>query len=52
MATFEQEQSQRQALKEVLDRLVAIDPNTLVRADVLGRELSFESGLSVFRRNY
>lgn len=50
MATPEQEQSQQGALKTILDKLNAIDPNQLVRADVLGRELSFESGLPVFQR--
>ncbi len=50
MATFEQEQSQHQALRSVLDQLNAIDASQLVRSDVLGRELSFESGLPVFQR--
>src|SRR5437016_3224066 len=50
MATLEQEQSQRTALKGLLDQLIGIDPNQLVRADVLGQELSFESGLQVFQR--
>ncbi len=50
MPTLEQEQSQRGALKTVLDQLIAIDPIQLVRADVLGKELSFESGLPVFQR--
>lgn len=50
MATFEQEQQQRQELNKVLDALKAIQPESLVRADVLGKDLSFEAGLPVFRR--
>lgn len=50
MATFEQETAQRQALTATLDDLAKIEPESLVRADELGRALSFESGLDVFRR--
>jgi len=50
MATFAEEQSQREALKNALQPLITIDPRQLVRADVLGRELSFESGLPIFER--
>jgi hypothetical protein len=50
MATFEQEQKQHQELRKVLDALNAIQPESLVRADVLGKDLSFEAGLPVFRR--
>lgn len=50
MATLEQEQQQHQELRKVLDALNAIEPESLVRADVLGKDLSFEAGLPVFRR--
>jgi hypothetical protein len=50
MATFEQEQQQRQDLRKVLDALKAIQPESLVRADILGKDLSFEAGLPVFQR--
>ncbi len=50
MATLEQEQSERKTLKSLMDQLIAIDPNQPVRADVLGKELSFESGLPVFQQ--
>lgn len=50
MATFEQEQQQYKTLLETLGALKAIDPASLVRADVLGKDLNFEAGLSVFRR--
>jgi hypothetical protein len=50
MATLDQENQQAQALKATLDALNAIEPESLVRADVLGQALSFEAGLPVFRR--
>lgn len=50
MATFEQEQQEHKKLREVLDALKAINPESLVRADVLGKDLNFETGLPVFRR--
>lgn len=50
MATVEQEQKQLAELKKVLDALNAINPESLVRADVLGKDLSFEAGLPVFHR--
>lgn len=50
MATFEQEKKQYDELRKVLEQLNAIQPESLVRADVLGKDLSFEAGLPVFRR--
>lgn len=50
MASLEQEIKQRQDLKTVLEALKEIDPESLVRTEVLGKELSFEKGLPVFRR--
>lgn len=50
MATFEQEQQQNKKLRETLGALKAIDPESLVRTDVLGKDLNFEAGLPVFRR--
>ncbi|MCP9471533.1 MAG: hypothetical protein NNA30_02205 [Nitrospira sp.] len=50
MATFEQEKQQHDELRKVLGELNAIQPESLVRADVLGKDLSFETGLPVFRR--
>lgn len=50
MATFEQEQKEYQKLRQVLDSLKAINPESLVRTDVLGKDLNFEAGLPVFQR--
>lgn len=50
MATFEQEQKEHQKLREALDSLKAIKPESLVRTDVLGKDLNFEVGLPVFQR--
>lgn len=50
MATLEQEKVTHAQLQKVLGDLNAIDPETLVRAEVLGKDLSFEAGLPVFRR--
>ena len=50
MATPEQEEEQRGPLQEFLEKLNQIDPESLVRTDVLGEELSFEAGLPVFQR--
>jgi hypothetical protein len=50
MATIEQEQQQRQALQALLDQLNKIQPDSLVRAEDLGKALSFEAGLPVFQR--
>ena len=50
MATLEQEQEEHKKLREVLEKLQAIEPESLVRADVLGKGLNFEAGLPVFRR--
>ena len=50
MATFEEEQTQRKKLKTSLGLLAQIHQESLVRTDVLGRDLSFEGGLQVFQR--
>lgn len=50
MATFEQEETIKNELKALLDELGAIKPDDLIRADVLGKELSFEPGRAVFER--
>jgi len=50
MATLDEEQQQRSELRSVLDQLVAIEPESLVRTEELGRDLNFEAGLPVFRR--
>lgn len=50
MATAEQENSQRQALIAALADLKSIKAVDLVKEDVLGRELSFKSGLPYFER--
>lgn len=50
MATLEQEKQMHDELRKLLDELNAIEPESLVRADVLGKDLSFEAGLPVFRR--
>lgn len=50
MATFEQENAERQRLLTVLTELSAINPQDLVREDVLGRDLSFASGVPYFQR--
>lgn len=50
MATLEQETQQRDNLRKLLDGLAAIVPENLARADVLGKELSFEAGVPYFRR--
>jgi len=50
MATIEQEQNEKKALLSLLSDLEKIKPQDLVRADELGRELSFEIGLPVFER--
>jgi len=50
MPTFDQEQTKRKELQDILEQLSKIQPESLVRTDVLGRELSFEAGLPVFRR--
>lgn len=50
MATHEQEASQRQTLTAILDDLSKVEPESLVRADELGKELSFELGLPIFHR--
>jgi hypothetical protein len=50
MPTIEQEQQEHKKLVEVLGALKAINPESLVRAAVLGKDLSFEKGLPVFHR--
>jgi hypothetical protein len=50
MATLEDENRQREALRTRLDALAEIEPQSLVRADILGKDLSFEPGLPYFRR--
>ncbi|MCI0563643.1 MAG: hypothetical protein MN733_34655 [Nitrososphaera sp.] len=50
MATFEQEQQEHQKLREAFHALNAINPESLVRTDVLGKDLNFETGLPVFQR--
>jgi len=50
MATIEQEQEQLRELRKVLDDLKAIDPESLVRTNELGKDLNFEAGLPVFSR--
>lgn len=50
MPTFEEEQQQRSTLSARLEELGKIEPESLVRAEALGNQLSFEAGLPVFRR--
>lgn len=50
MATPEQEQEEHKKLRAVLATLQAIEPESLVRLDVLGKDLNFQAGLEVFRR--
>src|SRR6266480_2906222 len=50
MATIEQEKQQFARLKDLLEKLNAIKPESLTRTEMLGKELSFESGLPVFHR--
>jgi len=50
MATLEQENEQREALSKILREIIEIEPEDLVREDVLGRELSFAAGLPYFER--
>lgn len=51
MATLEQEEAQRQELATALAKLAEIKPQDLVREDVLGRDLSFATGVPYFTRN-
>lgn len=50
MATIEQEQNEKNSLLSLLSDLEKIRSQDIVQADELGRELSFEIGLSVFER--
>lgn len=50
MATLEEEQQSRKKLVETLGALKAIEPESLARTDVLGQELSFRDGISIFKR--
>ena len=50
MATIEETNKAREVLVSILNQLAAIKPDNLVREDVLGKELSFRSGLLDFQR--
>jgi hypothetical protein len=50
MASLQEEEKEREMLVKSLSELTAINPDDLVRKEQLGNELSFESGLPVFRR--
>lgn len=50
MATFEQEKEHRDSLRTQLGQLKAIKADSLVRADELGQDLSFQEGLPYFQR--
>ena len=50
MATFEQEEQVKTELRTALNELVKLKPEDLVRADVLGKDLSFEPGKLIFER--
>jgi|SRR5579862_232852 len=50
MATFEEENAARQRLTQLLTELAGINPQELIREDVLGRDLSFASGVPYFQR--
>ena len=50
MATPEQEKTERQRLDDTLRKLNEITPESLIRREVLGQALSFESGVPFFER--
>lgn len=50
MATLEEEQKIKGELQQALNKLNSIKPESLVQADRLGQEMSFESGLPYFDR--
>ena len=50
MAGTEQVEALQRGLQTVLADLVQIEPESLVRTEVLGQELNFEAGTQVFRR--
>ncbi len=50
MATFEQEETVKTELTEVLTVLSAINAKDLIRASELGKDFNFEIGLPVFER--
>jgi hypothetical protein len=50
VATFEQETQERQRLSTALSALASIEPQSLVREEVLGRDLNFLGGLPYFQR--
>ena len=50
MATFDQEEQVKTELRTALNELVKLKPDDLVRADVLGKDLSFEPGKLIFER--
>ena len=47
---LEQEETARNGLREALDKLAEISPESLVRTDELGTSLDFSEGVEVFRR--
>lgn len=50
MATLEEQEKERKRLDTALAQLAQISPESLVRADALGGELSFEKGPPFFQR--
>src|SRR5690242_15475995 len=50
MPTANQEEEARDEVKSVLDRLVAIKPEELIREDISGKALSFAPYLPLFTR--
>jgi hypothetical protein len=47
---LDQENAARDKLREALDKLAGISPESLVRTDELGTSLDFSNGVEVFRR--
>ena len=47
---LDQENAARASLREALDKLVKISPESLVRTDELGTSLDFGDGVEIFRR--
>lgn len=50
MATLEQENSERERLNDAIEKLSQVSPESLVRREKLGYELSFEAGIPFFTR--
>ncbi len=50
MATIDEEQTKLKELNTTLEELNSIEPESLVRSEALGKDLSFEAGVPVFRR--